>query len=259
MQPEKRKTIESFFRSFKRKVRGDGEIELNVIESLDLPNSCSFSNKEIGPDTNSSTTSSITTAPSSTNAFPTKSVPDDISKSCDELPSQPKLKNYPMNDQKRAFQSVWFNNRPWLEYSIVNDSCYCYYCRHFSSNKLNVGDAFISTGFNNWKRSLESNSGLVKHSSCQSHIIATKNYESYKQRQATNSSVINQLDSGRIIQIRRNRDRLMKICSILHLLSRQMISLRGHVENEKYVNFIYFENILIFFAENMTCAIDEEI
>jgi hypothetical protein len=142
-----------------------------------------------------------------------------------------------MNQQKRSFQSNWCKERPWLEYSIKGDSCYCYCCRHFSSNKLNVGDAFTTTGFNNWKRWLESNSGLIKHALCQSHVIATKNYESYKQRQETNSNVINKLDAVQLIHIRKNRDFLMKICSRLHLLLRQMISFKGHEENEQYVYY----------------------
>jgi len=63
-----------------------------------------------------------------------------------------------------------------------------------------------------------------------------KNYLSYKQREETNSNVIQKLDSARAIQIRKNRDRLIKICSTLHVLARQMISFRGHEENDQYVN-----------------------
>ena len=91
---------------------------------------------------------------------------------------------------------------------------------------------FSTTGFNNWRKALERNAGLMKHVSSQSHIIATKNYESYREREKTNSNVLNKLDSSRSIQIRKNRDRLIKICSILHLMARQMISFRGHNESE---------------------------
>jgi len=84
---------------------------------------------------------------------------------------------------------------------------------------------------------LENNSGLIKHALCQSHIIATKTYESYKQRQETNSNVINKLNAVRLIHIRKNHDCLMEICSTLHLLLRQMISFRGHGKNEQYVYY----------------------
>ena len=54
----------------------------------------------------------------------------------------------------------------------------------------------------------------------------------------TNSNVLNKLDSSRSIQIRKNRDRLIKICSTLNLSARQMISFRGHDESERYVEML---------------------
>jgi len=87
---------------------------------------------------------------------------------------------------------------------------------------------------------LQKYSGLIKHALSQSHVIPTKNYLSYKQREETGSSVIKKLDSGRAIQIRKNCDRLIKISSTLHVLARQMISFRGHEENEEYVNSTHF-------------------
>ncbi|CAF4470709.1 unnamed protein product [Rotaria socialis] len=87
-------------------------------------------------------------------------------------------------------------------------------------------------------------SGLIKHALSQSHIIATKNYLSYKQREETDSSVIKKLDSGRAIQIRKNRDHLVKIYSTLHILARQMISFSGHEENDQSSNRGNFLEIL---------------
>lgn len=271
MQPEKRRTIESYFHSFTKKSRtNEGEIELNVInsssssyESEDLlssssanPNvsdvnststiqlssfdsqnlsSSSSDNQKGASDVNFVTPSSSLICGPSNNTVQVKSTPDDISKSCNDLPAQPKLTTYPNNADKRSFQSSWYKERPWLEYSIKNNMCYCYYCRHFSCNRSINYDAFTTTGFNNWKRSLEANGGLLKHSQSQLHIISTKNYESYVLRQRNNSNVINQLDAGRVIHIRKNRDRLIKICSTLHFLARQMISFRGHRENSQYI------------------------
>lgn len=142
-------------------------IELNVINaSTDTLNSHS-SDKQVESESsiNSSTSSPSTVLHVSTNMYSMKSGPVDLSKSQSELSSQPKLKRYTVNDQNRTFQEVWFKDRSWLEYSIMNDSCYCFCCRRFSSNKLNVGDALMTTGFNHWKRSLESNGGLIKHAS----------------------------------------------------------------------------------------------
>ena len=62
----------------------------------------------------------------------------------------------------------------------------------------------------------------------------------YKQQQGTNSNVLKQIDHGRAILIRKNRDRLIKISSTLLFLARQMISFRGHEENETYVHLTNF-------------------
>ncbi|CAF1143733.1 unnamed protein product, partial [Rotaria sordida] len=178
--------------------------------------------------------SSLTALVSLNESFEAKSAPNDISTSCIDPPVQPKLTAYPLNHQKRSFQSSWFIDRQWLEYSVQKDACYCYYCRHFSANKLFASDTFSTSGFNNWKKALQKDTGLIKHALSQSHIIATKHYLSSKQREETNSSVIKKLDSGRAFQIRKKRDRLVQICSTLHFLASQMISFRGHEENEQY-------------------------
>ena len=81
------------------------------------------------------------------------------------------------------------------------------------------------------------------------HIIATKNYLSYKQQQETNLNAVKNVYSCRAIQTRKNRDRLIKICSTLRLLARQMVSFRGHEENEKWINLISFRNMRNFFLE----------
>ena len=99
--------------------------------------------------------------------------------------------------------------------------------------KSNFTDAFTTSGFSNCKNALGKDGGLMKHASSQSHVLSMKSYQSFKHIQDTDSTVINRLNHGRTVQIRKNRDRLIKICSTLHLLARQMISFRGHDENEK--------------------------
>ncbi|CAF4263562.1 unnamed protein product [Rotaria sp. Silwood2] len=51
-----------------------------------------------------------------------------------------------------------------------------------------------------------------------------------------NSNVLKQLDNSRAILIRKNRDRLVKISSTLLFLTRQIISFRGHQEDENSSN-----------------------
>ena len=92
-----------------------------------------------------------------------KSIPNNINMSLNDVPVQKKLATYPTNQQNRSFQSSWFNDRIWLEYSVQNDACYCYYCHYLSSNQLNADDSFTNTGFNNWKKALKKISINVKN------------------------------------------------------------------------------------------------
>ncbi|CAF3478552.1 unnamed protein product [Rotaria socialis] len=159
---------------------------------------------------------------------------------------RPVLSSYPVNHENRSFQSQWYQNRPWLEYSIKNDSAYCYCCRHFGESvqtKCFQSDAF-TTGFNAWRRALEKDRGFDKHVKSILHITAAKNYDGYKNRLQSNTSVINLLDKSRTELIKQNRAKLMKICSTILLCARQMIALRGHVENEESRNRGNFIEIL---------------
>lgn len=233
MQPEKRKTITSYFLPDSKKTRNEQQQEATTLDPpTSSPNlSSDFSDQSLSVSTHSLDESIDVTA--STESGGNKLMPVDISRSSNDLPSQPKLTSYPSNIQNRSFQSNWFVNRSWLEYSVKTDRVYCFNCRHFRSYKTNIGDAFTSCGYNNWKRALENGSGFQKHEQSQLHVIATKNFESFKLRQQLNLSVINSLDNGRNLLVRRNRDRLIKIASTLLLLAKQMIAFRGHEENEK--------------------------
>jgi len=73
----------------------------------------------------------------------------DISRSFDELPTQPIRADYPLNKDRRSFRSQWFSQFTWLEYSEQTDLAYCYFCRHFSTGILlnNRVIVFVKTIF----------------------------------------------------------------------------------------------------------------
>ncbi|CAF3449893.1 unnamed protein product [Rotaria socialis] len=108
----------------------------------------------------------------------------DLSISVAHPPMRPVLSSYPVNHENRSFQSQWYQNRPWLEYSTKNDSAHCYCCRHFGQlvqiNRFQ-SDAF-TTGFNSWRRALEKDRGFDKHVKSVLHVTAAKNYDAYKNR-----------------------------------------------------------------------------
>lgn len=202
------------------------------------------------------------------------STPDDISHSGTDPPSQPKLAHYKKNKEKRSFQSQWYSSFPWLEYSEEQDCAFCFYCRHFSNHvhmqmrvsdlryqqaicilprfvlnglvlRMNIhgssfllknqSDSFVVGGFKNWKHSLTKGHGFQKHEVSIAHRQATANYQQYRSRSTNQTTVLDVLDRGRIEQIHKNRQRLLKIASALLFCARQMISIRGHDENERSV------------------------
>ncbi|GBO02505.1 hypothetical protein AVEN_233563-1 [Araneus ventricosus] len=62
--------------------------------------------------------------------------PEDISRSRNCKPVQPILERFPKHkdgDRFRSFNSKLYHFK-WLEYSVSQDSVFCYYCRHFSEN-----------------------------------------------------------------------------------------------------------------------------
>ena len=56
------------------------------------------------------------------------------------------------NDEGRSFRAEWFNRFPWLEFSLLKQSAFCFYCRLFAIEGSstgrggNVEAAFTSIG-----------------------------------------------------------------------------------------------------------------
>ena len=87
-------------------------------------------------------------------------------------------------------------------------------------------------GFNSWKRAFCANQGFLNHQNTQSHKLAEINYKQYIARTSSATTVLQVMDKSRNALIKRNREKLIKIASTLHLCARQMIAIRGHEEDE---------------------------
>ena len=77
--------------------------------------------------------------------------------------------------QHRSCQSQWFSEYKWLDYDEVRACLTCFVCRKHSE-KLKAEktkDAFLSTGFSNWKKALDS---FKDHQKSKLHV-ATLNLE----------------------------------------------------------------------------------
>ena len=59
--------------------------------------------------------------------------------------------------QNRSCQSRWFTEFSWLDYDEVNNSVTCFICKKHLKNlemEKKKEEAFLSTGFRNWKKHL---------------------------------------------------------------------------------------------------------
>ena len=91
---------------------------------------------------------------------------DSVSLSDDTLdgPEQPILKSYGPKkfgnkNATRHFNSNWYNDHPWLEYSVDDKTASCYACQKFICKEF---------FFSNWKKP----DSLIKHHKSQDHGIA---------------------------------------------------------------------------------------
>jgi len=60
----------------------------------------------------------------------------------------------------RRFNLTWTVHRPWLRYSIANNSAYCLSCLCFAG--VDTESPFTSTGFNKWKKALGKKKQLTR-------------------------------------------------------------------------------------------------
>jgi hypothetical protein len=83
--------------------------------------------------------------------------------------------NRKIGDRDRHFNFVWFQNFPWIEYSVKKDAAFCFMCYLFKSkaNKGKGTSAFTSDGWNNRNKGSEA---LLKHVGSMSHKTAEEKY-----------------------------------------------------------------------------------
>ncbi len=171
----------------------------------------------------------------------------DISKSKNDVPVQPNLNIFPttlMGDRRRTFRPNWYNLHPWLEYSVMMDSTYCYACRHFSTP--NAPDTvFVSTpGFRNWKKATMRDAGFSVHAKSERHKCAMIAWRDYQRAVKTDATLADLLDKEHTKQVQENRAYIKTVGEVLLLTATQNIAQRGHDESEESNNKGNFREIL---------------
>jgi len=169
----------------------------------------------------------------------------DISQNFHDPPSRPLLARYPAKIQcgaRHSFQSAWYDQHEWIEYSQQADAIFCYACRHFSVSGM-VDKAFTSTGFCNWKKAQYKDAGLTSHAMSDCHIQAFIALQDYKIKD-TSKSVLNQLTDERARQIKENQYYISVVVNALKYTAVHKLAQRGHCEIPDSINAGNFVDLM---------------
>ena len=152
-------------------------------------------------------------------------------------PIQVKLDNYPKNKDGRSFQIHWFDNFPWLEYSISRDAAFCFYCRMFCKEH----SVYKHKGFVSWSSATLK---FKSHEATKSHSSAKIAFQARQRAKDQSCAVL--LDKNHASVKERNRSMLVENMKLLLLLAKQNIALRGHDESKASLNKGNYRAIRIF-------------
>ena len=153
----------------------------------------------------------------------------DIALGPTESPVQPSIR-FPQrhygSGRPRSFNPSWYTKYTWLEYSIKHDAAFCYACRFFALGTAK-DDAFIQTGFRDWKHALGKDGIIAKHDNSSFHKAAMCGWNMYVVNSAQHTSVACRLDKSRQELIKSNRYYIKCVAEILLVCAQQDLPLRG--------------------------------
>ncbi|CAF4492808.1 unnamed protein product [Rotaria sp. Silwood2] len=169
-------------------------------------------------------------------------------------PNHEILSSYPQNlDLKRkkkqsSFNSSWYNDFPYLEYSIKNDSVFCFCCRLFGVGPggEHAQDAWSSKGVSSWSKMTGSNGKLVKHFKSTAHVSAENRLLNFSQKKTNVDLTIDarrrEADQKREQLLKLNEKIIISLIDVARFLSRQSLSFQGDENSEG--NFVAIIDLL---------------
>ncbi|KAL4127212.1 hypothetical protein QTP88_011403 [Uroleucon formosanum] len=164
----------------------------------------------------------------------------------DTGPYRPVLSTYTktkFGKQYRSFQSEWFKNYEWLEYSIKSNAAFCFVCRIFGTSS--VEDIWTKIGCNNWQKFIVK---IGKHQNADVHKTNLTKMVAYKTNKQSGSIMVKLSDAHRN-QIAENRAYMAQIIEIVLYLGKQGVAFRGHSEKYDYLNQGNFKELCNVFSK----------
>jgi hypothetical protein len=165
-------------------------------------------------------------------------------------PTQPIGHNFPKKADGRVFQSHWFKDYDWLEYSVSQDAAFCFHCFLFrtEADLAQFGhDVFTKSGYNDWKhayRGLPGHVGSV--SSC--HNNARLCAEDFKNQKA---GIAHKMDANTKTSEQLYEIRLTAGLDVAMFLISQGHAFRGHDESATSLNKGNFLEMIDWYKKKM--------
>ncbi|KAL4101261.1 hypothetical protein QTP88_021281 [Uroleucon formosanum] len=171
----------------------------------------------------------------------------------DTGPCRPVLSTYTktkFGKQYRSFQSEWYKNYEWLEYSIKSNAAFCFVCRIFDTS--GVEDIWTKTGCNNWQKFIVK---IGKHQNADFHKTNLTKMVAYKTNKQS-GSIMAKLSDAHRNQIAGNRAYMAQLIEIVVYLGKQDVAFRGHSEK---CNFKELCNVFSKCIPNFKSCYDRKI
>ena len=134
--------------------------------------------------------------------------------------AQPKTKTM-QSGKARCFVSSWYNQFKWIHFCQTRLKVFCYYCvkgSSLSGRNIRADQAFVTTGFSNWKKAIErfkDHEHSVAHKNAVMTIAASKD--------PIDQQLLREVENTR----KKHQQSLLKQLSVLHYLLRQGIAIRN--------------------------------
>ena len=97
--------------------------------------------------------------------------------------NQPVNFKYPKKEYKdnnQSFQPQWYKRWKWLHLNEQNNSVTCYVCWHAHLHhmlpNMKIDDAFIESGYTNWKNATDTKKGFNQHEKSAVHRSAVNRF-----------------------------------------------------------------------------------
>ncbi|XP_048727017.1 zinc finger MYM-type protein 1-like [Ostrea edulis] len=152
---------------------------------------------------------------------------------------------YPVNEQGRRYNNSWEEKRPWLRYSLSNESAFCAYCIAFPVTVSETNPEFVKIGFRDWKNAMGDKRGaLDKHSKSERHKLSQEKCEMFLMTiKGEKEQVTESISKAHQEKIKRNRACLISIIDVIIRLGHRNIAFRGNwikEDGKEDGNFQYF-------------------